>query len=54
MSATRLDLETTLFSDPAFSDKVFRFATDSSTMVAYVTKERNPVAINDGDDGKKP
>lgn len=49
MAATRLELEETLFSDPAFGDKVSRFAMDSSTMVAYVTKERSAVASGDGD-----
>lgn len=52
MAATRLDLEETLFSDPAFGDKVSRFAVDSSTMVAYVTKERNATAFVDGNDGE--
>lgn len=51
MSATRLDLETTLFSDPGFNDKVSRFAMDSSTMVAYVTKERKTAVLSDGDEG---
>lgn len=52
MSATRLDLETTLFSDPAFGEKASRFAMDSSTMVAYITKERGVPMVIDENEGK--
>jgi hypothetical protein len=52
MSATRLDLETTLFSDPAFAEKASRFVVDSSTMVAYITKERNVVVANEENEGR--
>lgn len=52
MSATRLELETTLFSDPGFKEKASRFAMDSSTMVAYITKERNIIIGKDEGDGR--
>jgi len=41
MAATRTDLESSLFGDNSFKDKVERFAMDGSIMVAYITKERN-------------
>jgi dynein heavy chain 1 len=39
MSATREELEDSLFEDPSFEEKVARFATDSGCQVVYVTKE---------------
>jgi hypothetical protein len=56
MAATRTDLESSLFGDNSFKDKVERFAMDGSIMVAYITKERN-LRQNDGeeevDDGEE-
>lgn len=40
MSATVEELESTLFQDPSFEEKVQRFATDSGCQVVYLTKER--------------
>lgn len=52
MSATRLELEMTLFSDPEFDEKISRFAQDSSIMVAYITKEIKADVFEDESEGK--
>ena len=40
MTATREELEDSLFEDPSFDEKCLRFATDSSCQVIYITRER--------------
>ncbi|WWC63949.1 uncharacterized protein I303_106555 [Kwoniella dejecticola CBS 10117] len=40
MSATKQEIEDTLFEDPNFDDKTIRFATDPGCQVVYLTKER--------------
>jgi hypothetical protein len=52
MSATRLELEMTLFNDPEFDEKVSRFAQDSSIMVAYITKEIDTNVSDEETEGK--
>ncbi|WVQ81477.1 hypothetical protein IAT38_003601 [Cryptococcus sp. DSM 104549] len=40
MSATREELDDSLFEDPSFDEKAVRFATDAACQVIYVTRER--------------
>ncbi|KAL7421138.1 dynein heavy chain [Cryptotrichosporon argae] len=40
MSATRQELENSLFDDPGFEEKTVRFATDAACQVVYITRER--------------
>ncbi|WVQ93134.1 hypothetical protein IAU59_000198 [Kwoniella sp. CBS 9459] len=40
MSASRQELEDSLFEDPHFDEKALRFATDAGCQVVYITKER--------------
>ncbi|WWC73019.1 uncharacterized protein I206_106984 [Kwoniella pini CBS 10737] len=40
MSATKEEIEDSLFEDPSFDEKTNRFATDPSCQVVYLTKER--------------
>ncbi|OCF56381.1 dynein heavy chain 1, cytosolic [Kwoniella mangroviensis CBS 10435] len=40
MSATKQEIEDSLFEDPSFDEKTIRFATDPGCQVVYITKER--------------
>lgn len=48
MTATRIELEDSLFEDPAFEEKSLRFATDTACQVVYITRERYLDVDEDG------
>jgi len=49
MAASVDDLDVSLFSDPSFSEKALRFATDSACQVVYITRERYLDLDEDGE-----
>lgn len=52
MTASRTELEVSLFDDPTFEEKVMRFASDPSIMVAYVTQMKALVEPTEEDEGE--
>ncbi len=52
MTASRAELEVSLFDDPGFEEKVMRLANDPTIMVAYVTQTRTLVDPSEEDEGE--